>query len=161
MREKLCIYPLLFKVNNSLSLFLCFCFCTSGNFLSPHLVQLYFRASDPLSELWQVAWIIPAFWTILAFLLLVVICVLWAPSSNPTRYLPSLWLFLYVIIPLSPPPTCHLLLSTKMVKACLDYSCYNWKAFLTLFIWKQIFDKSRWTNASSFPNYMSLLGMMF
>ncbi|CAL5393881.1 unnamed protein product [Camellia sinensis] len=40
---------------------------------------------DPLSELWRSAWIIPTFWTLLAFSLLVVICVLWAPSSNPTR----------------------------------------------------------------------------
>ncbi|KAL9374537.1 hypothetical protein Peur_034157 [Populus x canadensis] len=48
--------------------------------------ELYFNATDPLSELWQVAWIIPAFWTLLAYSLLVVICVLWAPSRNPTRY---------------------------------------------------------------------------
>ncbi|PSR93265.1 Transmembrane protein like [Actinidia chinensis var. chinensis] len=48
--------------------------------------ELYFNATDPLSELWRRAWIIPAFWTLLAFLLLVVICVLWAPSHNPIRY---------------------------------------------------------------------------
>ncbi|WCJ27852.1 Lung seven transmembrane receptor family protein [Euphorbia peplus] len=48
--------------------------------------ELYFNATDPLSELWQVAWIIPAFWTLLAYSVLVVICVLWAPSRNPTRY---------------------------------------------------------------------------
>ncbi|KAJ7965158.1 Transmembrane protein like [Quillaja saponaria] len=48
--------------------------------------ELYFNASDPLSELWQRAWIIPAFWTLLAYLLLVVICILWAPSQNPTGY---------------------------------------------------------------------------
>ncbi|KAF7830858.1 transmembrane protein 87A-like [Senna tora] len=48
--------------------------------------ELYFNASDPLSELWRRAWVIPAFWTLLAYLLLVVICVLWAPSQNPTRY---------------------------------------------------------------------------
>ncbi|KAF5737296.1 transmembrane protein 87B [Tripterygium wilfordii] len=48
--------------------------------------ELYFNATDPLSELWQIAWIIPAFWTLLAYALLVVICVLWAPSRNPTRY---------------------------------------------------------------------------
>jgi len=50
------------------------------------LTQLYFNATDPLSELWQIAWIIPVFWTLLAYFLLVVICVLWAPSRNPTRY---------------------------------------------------------------------------
>ncbi|KAL2541855.1 Lung seven transmembrane receptor family protein [Abeliophyllum distichum] len=48
--------------------------------------ELYFNASDPLSELWRGAWIIPAFWTWLAYLLLVVICILLAPSNNPTRY---------------------------------------------------------------------------
>lgn len=50
------------------------------------MIQLYFNASDPYSELWRRAWIIPAFWTLLACLLLTVICVLWAPSRNPTRY---------------------------------------------------------------------------
>ncbi|XP_057979356.1 uncharacterized protein LOC131165497 isoform X2 [Malania oleifera] len=49
-------------------------------------LQLYFNATDPLSELWRRAWIIPAFWTSLAYLLLAVICVLLAPSHNPTRY---------------------------------------------------------------------------
>ncbi|KAL8552360.1 hypothetical protein ACS0TY_001162 [Phlomoides rotata] len=48
--------------------------------------ELYFNASDPLSESWRRAWIIPAFWTSLAFILLVVICILFAPSNNPTRY---------------------------------------------------------------------------
>ncbi|XP_004240844.1 uncharacterized protein [Solanum lycopersicum] len=48
--------------------------------------ELYFNASDPLSELWRRAWIIPAFWTLLAYLILWVICILWAPSNNPTRY---------------------------------------------------------------------------
>ncbi|XVE80738.1 hypothetical protein DITRI_Ditri15bG0004400 [Diplodiscus trichospermus] len=48
--------------------------------------ELYFNATDPLSELWQIAWIIPAFWNVLTYSLLVVICVLWAPSRNPTRY---------------------------------------------------------------------------
>ncbi|KAL1542052.1 transmembrane protein 87B [Salvia divinorum] len=48
--------------------------------------ELYFNASDPLSESWRRAWIISAFWALLAFILLVVICVLFAPSNNPTRY---------------------------------------------------------------------------
>lgn len=48
--------------------------------------ELYFNATDPLSELWQRAWIIPAFWNVLSYILLVVICILWAPSQNPTRY---------------------------------------------------------------------------
>ncbi|KAA3479961.1 transmembrane protein 87B-like [Gossypium australe] len=49
-------------------------------------IKLYFNATDPLSEFWQIAWIIPAFWNMIAYCLLVVICVLWAPSRNPTRY---------------------------------------------------------------------------
>ncbi|RHN38564.1 putative Lung seven transmembrane receptor [Medicago truncatula] len=48
--------------------------------------ELYFNATDPLSELWQIAWIIPTFWCLLSYTLLLVICVLWAPSRNPTRY---------------------------------------------------------------------------
>ncbi|KAF6143024.1 hypothetical protein GIB67_041092 [Kingdonia uniflora] len=48
--------------------------------------ELYFNATDPLSELWQRAWMIPAFWTLLAYMLLAIICILWAPSHNPTRY---------------------------------------------------------------------------
>ncbi|CAI0552288.1 unnamed protein product [Linum tenue] len=48
--------------------------------------ELYFNAADPLGELWRRAWIIPAFWALLAYMLLIVVCVLWAPSPNPTRY---------------------------------------------------------------------------
>ncbi|PON60536.1 Lung seven transmembrane receptor-like [Parasponia andersonii] len=48
--------------------------------------ELYFNATNPLNELWQIAWIIPAFWSVLAYALLAVICLLWAPSHNPTRY---------------------------------------------------------------------------
>eukprot|EP01018_Ginkgo_biloba_P026735 Gb_40101 [translate_table: standard] len=48
--------------------------------------ELYFKATDPFSERWQSAWIISAFWHILSFALLCVICWLWAPSQNSTRY---------------------------------------------------------------------------
>jgi len=48
--------------------------------------ELYFKATDPLGERWQSFWIIPAFWYVLALILLIVICVLWAPSQNSTRY---------------------------------------------------------------------------
>ncbi|KAL1367275.1 hypothetical protein HN51_046634 [Arachis hypogaea] len=48
--------------------------------------ELYYNATDPLSELWQIAWVIPAFWSLLSYALLLVICILWAPSRNPTRY---------------------------------------------------------------------------
>ena len=47
--------------------------------------ELYVKATDPF-ERWQSFWIIPAFWYVLAYILLVVICVLWAPSQNSTRY---------------------------------------------------------------------------
>uniref|UniRef100_A0A2P2MY44 GOST seven transmembrane domain-containing protein n=1 Tax=Rhizophora mucronata TaxID=61149 RepID=A0A2P2MY44_RHIMU len=48
--------------------------------------ELYFKSKDIYNELWQNAWVIPAFWQILSFSLLCVICALWAPSQNSTRY---------------------------------------------------------------------------
>ncbi|KAL0341816.1 UNVERIFIED_CONTAM: Transmembrane protein 87A [Sesamum calycinum] len=48
--------------------------------------ELYFKSHDVYNEQWQNAWIIPAFWQVLSFLLLCVICALWAPSQNSTRY---------------------------------------------------------------------------
>lgn len=74
-------------------LILCFMLITtsvSGSDLI--MFQLYFNASDPLGELWRRAWAIPAFWILLAYALLIVICILWAPSRNPTRYSLSLLL---------------------------------------------------------------------
>jgi len=50
------------------------------------LNQLYFNATDPLSELWQRAWIIPVFWNVLSYALLAIICILWSPSRNPTGF---------------------------------------------------------------------------
>ncbi|XP_057990041.1 uncharacterized protein LOC110670657 isoform X2 [Hevea brasiliensis] len=48
--------------------------------------EVYFKATDPFNERWQSAWIITAFWDILAFALLSVICYLWAPSQSSQRY---------------------------------------------------------------------------
>ncbi|KAF5180410.1 Transmembrane protein 87a [Thalictrum thalictroides] len=48
--------------------------------------ELYFKANDVYNERWQSAWIIPAFWQVLSFSLLCVICALWAPSQTSTRY---------------------------------------------------------------------------
>ncbi|KAH7575683.1 hypothetical protein JRO89_XS02G0192900 [Xanthoceras sorbifolium] len=48
--------------------------------------EVYFKATDPFNERWQGAWIITAFWDVLAFALLCVICYLWAPSQNSQRY---------------------------------------------------------------------------
>lgn len=48
--------------------------------------ELYFKSSDVYNEKWQSAWIIPAFWQVLSFSLLCVICALWAPSQNSMRY---------------------------------------------------------------------------
>ncbi|XP_073100475.1 uncharacterized protein C26H5.07c isoform X2 [Elaeis guineensis] len=49
-------------------------------------LQLYFKSTDVYNERWQSAWIIPAFWQVLSFSLLCVICSLWAPSQNSMRY---------------------------------------------------------------------------
>ncbi|XP_062087844.1 uncharacterized protein LOC133794567 [Humulus lupulus] len=48
--------------------------------------ELYFKSNDIYNEQWQNAWIIPAFWQVLSFSVLCVICALWAPSQNSTRY---------------------------------------------------------------------------
>ncbi|XP_031249550.1 transmembrane protein 87B isoform X1 [Pistacia vera] len=48
--------------------------------------EVYFKATDPFNERWQSAWIITAFWDVIAFVLLCVICYLWAPSQNSQRY---------------------------------------------------------------------------
>lgn len=48
--------------------------------------ELYYKSKDVYNEQWQNAWIIPAFWQVLSFSLLCVICALWAPSQNSTRY---------------------------------------------------------------------------
>ncbi|KAK4267172.1 hypothetical protein QN277_023990 [Acacia crassicarpa] len=48
--------------------------------------ELYFKSNDVYNELWQNAWIIPAFWQVLSFSLLCVICALWAPSQTSLRY---------------------------------------------------------------------------
>lgn len=79
MRKSMVKLDLYRKFTNSLAIFVLLSIAWVG-------FELYFKASDPLSELWQIAWIISSFWTVLAFSLLVVICVLWAPSRNPTRY---------------------------------------------------------------------------
>ncbi|KAF7814011.1 transmembrane protein 87A [Senna tora] len=47
--------------------------------------ELYFKSNDVYNEQWQNAWIIPAFWQVLSFSLLCVICALWAPSQNSLR----------------------------------------------------------------------------
>eukprot|EP00268_Persea_americana_P035464 TRINITY_DN35027_c0_g2_i2.p1 TRINITY_DN35027_c0_g2~~TRINITY_DN35027_c0_g2_i2.p1 ORF type:complete len:575 (-),score=92.26 TRINITY_DN35027_c0_g2_i2:355-1929(-) len=48
--------------------------------------EVYFKATDPFSEQWQSAWVITAFWDVLAFGLLCVMCYLWAPSQSSQRY---------------------------------------------------------------------------
>ncbi|XP_050378810.1 uncharacterized protein LOC126796089 [Argentina anserina] len=48
--------------------------------------EVYFKATDPFNEKWHSAWIITAFWDILSFALLCVICYLWTPSQNSQRY---------------------------------------------------------------------------
>eukprot|EP00262_Sarcandra_glabra_P004938 TRINITY_DN16175_c0_g2_i1.p1 TRINITY_DN16175_c0_g2~~TRINITY_DN16175_c0_g2_i1.p1 ORF type:complete len:129 (-),score=22.38 TRINITY_DN16175_c0_g2_i1:226-612(-) len=48
--------------------------------------ELYFKSTDVYNQRWQSAWIVPAFWQVLSFSLLCVICALWAPSQNSMRY---------------------------------------------------------------------------
>ncbi|XP_031490547.1 uncharacterized protein LOC116257724 [Nymphaea colorata] len=48
--------------------------------------ELYFKSTDNYNQRWQNAWIVPAVWQVLSFLLLCVICMLWAPSQNSMRY---------------------------------------------------------------------------
>lgn len=48
--------------------------------------EVYFKATDPFNERWQTAWTITAFWDVIAFLLLCIICYLWTPSQNSQRY---------------------------------------------------------------------------
>ncbi|KAE8728621.1 Lung seven transmembrane receptor family protein isoform 2 [Hibiscus syriacus] len=47
--------------------------------------ELYFKSNYVYNEQWQTAWIIPAFWQVLSFSMLCVICILWAPSRTLTR----------------------------------------------------------------------------
>ncbi|KVI03439.1 Transmembrane receptor, eukaryota [Cynara cardunculus var. scolymus] len=44
--------------------------------------ELYFKSIGIYNVPWKNAWIIPAFWKVLSFSLLCVICALWAPSQN-------------------------------------------------------------------------------
>ncbi|MCO5564262.1 hypothetical protein L7F22_017920 [Adiantum nelumboides] len=48
--------------------------------------ELFFKATYAYGERWQYEWIILAFWNALSFMLLCVVCLLWAPSQNATRY---------------------------------------------------------------------------
>ncbi|KAJ7525427.1 hypothetical protein O6H91_17G050500 [Diphasiastrum complanatum] len=48
--------------------------------------EFYFKSTDAFNQRWQGAWIISAFWIVISFVLLCVICALWAPSKNSTRY---------------------------------------------------------------------------
>ncbi|KAJ0520670.1 putative transmembrane protein GPR107/GPR108 [Helianthus annuus] len=79
MRRSIAKLEVYRKFTNALALFVLVSIAWIG-------YELYFNATDPISELWRIYWIIPAFWSLLAFSLLVVICILWAPSRNPTRY---------------------------------------------------------------------------
>ncbi|CAI7739275.1 unnamed protein product [Closterium sp. NIES-53] len=48
--------------------------------------EMYLRTSDPYNEQWEGDWITGCFWHVLTLMLLCLICVLWAPSRNATRY---------------------------------------------------------------------------
>jgi len=55
-----------------------------------YISKVYFKATDPFSERWQSAWIITAFWDVMALGLLCVMCYLWAPSQSSQRSKSSL-----------------------------------------------------------------------
>lgn len=48
--------------------------------------EFYFKTSDHFGEKWQTAWIISAFWNVLTFALLCVLCILLTPSSNSSIF---------------------------------------------------------------------------
>jgi len=48
--------------------------------------EMYFKMQDSFNEHWQTDYINNAFWHILSFLLLTIICVLWRPTDKATRY---------------------------------------------------------------------------
>lgn len=59
-------------------------------------LQVYFKATDPFNERWQTAWTITAFWDVIAFVLLCIICYLWTPSQNSQRYVTPTYWFWYL-----------------------------------------------------------------
>ncbi|XP_078154989.1 uncharacterized protein LOC144551063 [Carex rostrata] len=48
--------------------------------------EVYFRTTDIYNQKWQTTWVIPALWQVISFSVLCVICSLWAPSQNSTRF---------------------------------------------------------------------------
>eukprot|EP00245_Coleochaete_scutata_P015196 TRINITY_DN6678_c0_g1_i1.p1 TRINITY_DN6678_c0_g1~~TRINITY_DN6678_c0_g1_i1.p1 ORF type:complete len:547 (-),score=115.02 TRINITY_DN6678_c0_g1_i1:697-2337(-) len=48
--------------------------------------EMYLKVFDRFNERWQSDWITLAFWHVLTFVMLCIICYLWAPSQNSTRY---------------------------------------------------------------------------
>lgn len=78
--------------------------CCLPQFLQLLILQLYFKSNDIYNEQWQNAWIIPAFWQVLSFSLLCVICALWAPSQNSMRYVMFLHIGLRFLTFSSPLP---------------------------------------------------------
>ena len=48
--------------------------------------EMYFKVQDSLNEHWQTDYINNAFWQVLSFVLLCVICILWRPTDKATRY---------------------------------------------------------------------------
>lgn len=103
-------------------------FWTSVIDLISWLQQVYFKATDPFNERWRSAWIITAFWDILAFALLSVICYLWAPSQSSQRY---------VII-------CKNLYSQQ------DGPLLNWNFWCRNVVWDSVCWRKLWKHFSKF-----------
>ncbi|XP_002971001.2 transmembrane protein 87B [Selaginella moellendorffii] len=48
--------------------------------------EFYLKSTEAYNIQWQNAWVVLAFWIVLSYVMLCVICYLWKPSQNSTRY---------------------------------------------------------------------------
>ena len=48
--------------------------------------EMIFKISDKYNERWQEDWVPTAYWQVLSFALLLVVCVLWGPAANSRMY---------------------------------------------------------------------------
>lgn len=117
---------------------------------------------------WQIAWIIPAFWSILAYALLAIICILWAPSRNPTRY------FVFDIASIKFPGVlynfCVLIIKIYTLFLRLEchkiyykwYACYCCRSFVEIVCWMCYRNKETGTFfcGGLFPLFILLFGWL-
>ena len=48
--------------------------------------EVWFKSTDVINQKWEFVWVIGAFWHVLSFVLLCVICLLWRPTDMSARY---------------------------------------------------------------------------